>query len=430
MTPQHNHPATLCGAVLTALGITLLAHFGKYAEDLTLFCTDTMPRIIAAARDTAALTGLETACNREAACMDALAAMLTPAEMPGEEDTPAEGMAATTPEPACVTPQTVETAETLPQTENETAPAEPAPADIAAAEQDTPDQDGTAEDPPAEIAAAEKDEIDALLPDDFTPLILEPRGREEAEEAVAKLPVKCKIIMAGDSMMESFGPVFYNHMKHRRGLEFVLTARYSTGLCRPEYFNWPKNFSMVADETQPDIAIFYIGANDAMPIKVEKGSVYAGNANWAPAYRNKVNEMLDLADSRHITSLWLGLPVMGDKYAQLLHETTMAAKEAVQKRGVPFLDVEPILADEEGGFQFYGLNIEGKKERLRTNDKCHITDAGNKVLIREFMPMFEQALLRHKLQHPELCIEGPLEEKSYSAPFKSILKFKPGQRKK
>lgn len=266
---------------------------------------------------------------------------------------------------------------------------------------------------------------DKMYPREFGPLFMEPLGEEDAEKELASYPVRCKIIMAGDSQMESFAPALHKHLLHRNGLEFVMTARYSTGLCRPDYFNWPENFRQIVEETHPNIAIFFIGANDAMPIKLAKGSVYAGQPGWKEAYSAKVEEMLAICAAHHIQVLWIGLPVMGGKYASLLHETSVTARETVEGRGLRFLDTEPLLADENGEFCFYGTGVNNTKVRLRTNDKCHVTADGNQVIIRACLPILEEMIAEYKLAHPEHCTDGVLESPTRSAPLKFILKFKP-----
>lgn len=418
MPPSLKEPARICAAAILAAAVVFAAQAEKFLGDFRDFCDITLPQVEQTVQDACTALGLESLNAWGHDAMDGAAAWL---------ESPSLSRA----DSAADAPDIRDTLRNMAQLFGGLAErAGNAAGAFAGASAAVLQRAGDAAMATLRDMKAREEEKarilrDKMYPREFSPLLTEPLGEREAEKELAPYPVRCKIILAGDSQMESFAPALHKHLLHRNGLEFIMTARYSTGLCRPDYFNWPENFRRIVEETHPDIAIFFIGANDAMPIKLAKGSVFAGQPGWKEAYSAKVEEMLAICSAYHMQVLWIGLPVMGDKYAALLHQTCMAAKETVERHGLRFLDTEPLLADENGGFCFYGTGVDNTKVRLRTSDRCHVTPEGNKVIIRACVPILDEMIAKCKLDHPERCSDEPLESAARSAPLKFILKFKP-----
>ncbi len=230
-------------------------------------------------------------------------------------------------------------------------------------------------------------------------------GMERAGELVDTCPVSCRVVLMGDSLMEDFGVYFYQHLKARRGLQMILLAKFSTGLCRPDYFNWFELFPRTLDEKRPHIAVFMMGANDGQPVWYSKERVVQTKPAevWKAAYDERVGTLLADARNRQVLPLWVGMPVMGGKYAALLAQTEEATREACASRGVPYRDTRALLADADGQYQSFLKNEAGKVVRVRTKDKQHMAPEGNRMLVRAVMSDFEQVLRQHRLNHPELC---------------------------
>ena len=422
MLPSLKEPARICAAAILAAVVVFAAQAEKFLGDFRDFCDISLPQVEQTVQDACAALGLEALNTWGHDALDKAAVWLeSPSLHSGDSE--------------AAVPDIRDALQNMARLGSGLAERAGAAAGILAESGAKALQqvcDKALATLRAKIAQEEeKARIlrDKMYPQDFSPLFMEPLGEEDAKKELASYPVRCRIIMAGDSQMESFAPALHKQLLHRNGLDFIMTARYSTGLCRPDFFNWPENFRQIVEETHPDIAIFFIGANDAMPIKLAKGSVFAGQPGWKEAYSAKVEEMLAICSAHHMQVLWIGLPVMGGKYATLLHQTCMAARETVESHGLRFLDTEPLLADENGEFCFYGTGVDNTKVRLRTNDKCHVTSEGNKVIIRACIPILEEMVAKYKIAHPERCTNEKWESPERSAPLKFILKFKPHKKK-
>ncbi len=230
-------------------------------------------------------------------------------------------------------------------------------------------------------------------------------GKAEAEKLVDSCPVTCRVMFMGDSLMEDFGVYFYRHAKSRHGLQMILLAKFSTGLCRPDYFNWFELFPRTMDEKKPHIVVFMIGANDGQPVWYSKGHVQLTKPadQWKKAYGERVGALLTDVETRQALPLWVGMPVMGGRYAALLAQTEAATREACASRNVPYVDNRALMADSHGRYQSFIKDETGKMVRVRRKDQEHMTPEGNRMLVRAAMAEFERVLRQHRLNHPDLC---------------------------
>ncbi len=213
-------------------------------------------------------------------------------------------------------------------------------------------------------------------------------------------PMRCRILLLGDSLMEGLGPVMHRVMRNRRGLEFIISAKYSTGLCRPDYFNWPQHMSSVVHRYAPDLVIFFIGANDGMPIRQKRGLVPTGGEAWRTAYAAKMDEMVNIARNVGADIIWVELPAVGGTYNKLLHQTQIAQRAYCESNGITTLRTDPFLSGEWGRFEPYG-DFNGSYTRLRTKDQAHFTKQGYLKLVEHLLPIVEQRLSVFYARHPE-----------------------------
>lgn len=213
-------------------------------------------------------------------------------------------------------------------------------------------------------------------------------------------PMRYRILMLGDSLMEDLGPMMHRMMRHRKGLEFIISAKYSTGLCRPDYFNWPRHMNNVVRRYLPDLVIFFIGANDGMPIRQGNGLVPTGRETWRAAYAAKMDELVGIARSVGADIIWVELPAVGGTYNKLLHQTQVAQRTYCESNGITTLRTDPFLSGEWGRFEPYG-DYHGSYTRLRTKDQTHLTRQGNLKILEHLLPVVEQRMSEFYAKHPE-----------------------------
>lgn len=260
------------------------------------------------------------------------------------------------------------------------------------------------------------------------PVVAAAVAAEPAPPALTQAPpMRYHIMMVGDSLMEDLGPATHRAFKQRKGLDFVVSAKFSTGLCRPDFFDWPAHMREVVAKRKPDLVIFFIGANDGLSIKEGKKLTPTGGENWRAAYARKMDEVVGIARGTGAEVIWVELPAIGGRYNKLLHETQKAQREYCESHGLITLQTDPLLSGEWGKFAPFG-SYRGKTVRLRRPDDTHLTPDGNRKVLDALMPIIEQQLISFYLAHPERHLSEQEVAKIKSVPAIYTCQYTPAKK--
>ena len=205
-------------------------------------------------------------------------------------------------------------------------------------------------------------------------------------------PVKKKVgtvLIAGDSMiLEGFGPALERELSKIEGLHVVRDGKYSSGLSRPDYFDWPTHLEEILNKYKPDMLVLSLGANDAQDILDEnRKRHFVGTDGWNSIYSARAENMLNLALEQHVLTFWVGLPIMGLKsYSPKIEVINSLVEEVCgAHENCIFVDTWQVLADDNGSYSTYLKNQEGRHIRVRAKDKIHLTSDGGRLMVEYFM---------------------------------------------
>lgn len=240
-------------------------------------------------------------------------------------------------------------------------------------------------------------------------------------------PMRYHIMLVGDSLMEDLGPLTHKTYKNRKGLDFVISAKYSTGLCRPDIFDWPKHMRENVNKRRPDLVVFFIGANDGLSIKEGKRLVPTGGKTWRDAYGRKMDELISIAREVGAEVIWVEMPAIGGRYNKVYHETQIAQREYCQSHGIASLQTDPLLSGEWGKFEIFGT-YKGKTVRLRTTDDTHLTPDGNRKVLEVLQPMIEERMIAFYQAHPERRLSESEVKKIRNVPAVYTCQYTPPQK--
>jgi hypothetical protein len=167
---------------------------------------------------------------------------------------------------------------------------------------------------------------------------------------------------------------------------FVLKAdtRISTGLARPDYFNWPRQVAADVRALRPDLVVVMMGTNDGQAV-VDGSRGYAlGTPRWRAAYRERAARIMDLVTSGGRPLIWVGMPVMAspDLSARMRMINGIVRSEARSRPGVLFVDSWPLFAGGDGRYAAYLPTGSGGQEQVRYPDGIHLTPDGSERLAR------------------------------------------------
>ncbi len=249
------------------------------------------------------------------------------------------------------------------------------------------------------------------------------------EQYLTKLPdygKKIKVLLIGDSMMmEGLGPTLQKSLRKRADVEVIREGRYSSGLSKPDFFNWPENLKMLLQKHDPHVLIISLGANDTQDIMVGKKRFQIDTEGWEKVYAIRVLNFLEQSTENNRQVLWVSLPVMSlMPYAnrtKLINGIT--AQMAAFYPSVDYKNIEHLLT-KNGKFTSFIQGDNNKTIRLRSKDKIHVSTAGGQILTDYILPYAYERVERVRMQHVEENPYIPVAGKANIMRFSSALRQK------
>jgi hypothetical protein len=194
---------------------------------------------------------------------------------------------------------------------------------------------------------------------------------------------KLRLYIAGDSQAQGFGESL-ERLAGATGLVApTLDFKVSSGLTRPDFFDWPKRLQDQMRKVRPDIVVIDFGGNDAQQIKTQDGNTYdPSDPKWLAEYSRRVGETMDflMQDGRKV--IWVGTPNAKDDgfTARLAVLRQAEQQEAAKRPQVAFVDVWAMFQSPSGGYADYIVDDDGQAKLMRQNDGFHLNlDGANKL---------------------------------------------------
>ena len=158
-----------------------------------------------------------------------------------------------------------------------------------------------------------------------------------------------------------------------------MNPRQSTGLSRPDFFDWPQHLAGVLVEEAVDVFVVMLGANDFQDVNHEGQYLSRRSDEWVDLYRERVDRVMALLGQPGVQTVWVGVPPLRESESRLSEGIPILneayAAQATEHRHVTFVDTWELFTDEEGN---YTDEIDGV--RVRTKDGVHLTVAGSNRL--------------------------------------------------
>lgn len=200
------------------------------------------------------------------------------------------------------------------------------------------------------------------------------------------------VLLLGDSLIvSSFGDHLEQLLNDHPEIRAVRRAKSSTGLARPDFYDWIAAGHEEVERHQPDIVVVIMGGNDGQGLTDAEGKaeVQWGKPEWAAAYRQRVESFLDIIAAPNRKILWVELPVTGlSRFERKLKVIRPLAREAVLARqDAIHLETKPFFVDAKGGL-LREARVKGfrKPMRLRMSDGVHFTLAGGRYFATRVFP--------------------------------------------
>lgn len=253
--------------------------------------------------------------------------------------------------------------------------------------------DGTLETPTDDVSEAASTSIvvdgsqssqpSGTQPSDTQPVDTEPvnTGPASAEDPVT-------VFIVGDSDAGTFGPYLQTLLDGTGIVETQLDYKVSSGLARPDFFDWPAEIDRKLPEVNPDIVVATFGGNDANILRDAAGNDLFGYPEsdpegWTAEYQQRVGGVMDQLLEGGRTLIWVGIPNDDNpEVTQRLEIQDQAAKAAAAERPeVIFIDTWTRFSGRDGGWAEFVIDPrDGEGKDVRADDGFHLNTTGAEIL--------------------------------------------------
>jgi len=187
-----------------------------------------------------------------------------------------------------------------------------------------------------------------------------------------------RVWVGGDSMSQVFGQSVVAKAVERADLTATLDYRISTGLSRPDFFDWPSHLQDTVLPAEPEVVAIMFGANDAQSMTIGGRTEQVRSVAWQAEYRQRVAATMDQLGGDGRLVVWVGQPVMRDDdftERQVVLDG-IYREEASRRPWIRFVDTRTILSTDGKSYSAYLPGDDGTPVLMRQGDGIHLTRAG------------------------------------------------------
>lgn len=194
-----------------------------------------------------------------------------------------------------------------------------------------------------------------------------------------------RVAVVGDSLAAGIG-YFAERVFKPFFVEVYKQGRISTGLARPDYFNWPAQMQQIVDRASPDLVLVMLGENDNQGLLYPDGSLEQdiGTFDWAAHYEDRVERFAKIAtdDGAHV--VWIGLPNERDRgrWDFIQKQNAIFGSVADRLPNVAYFDTWNTFAAANGDYSAYYRDGD-RVTQIRTDDGVHFNTDGYTLLMQK-----------------------------------------------
>jgi lysophospholipase L1-like esterase len=191
-----------------------------------------------------------------------------------------------------------------------------------------------------------------------------------------------RVLIVGDSLGIDLGAPLQSDLAQTGVVNAALDARESTGLTRPDYFNWPAELSNDVKTYQPQVVVIMMGANDPQDFLGPPDVPYT-SSQWNPMYAQRVAQFMQIAGSGGAGVYWVGMPPMENPglNSEMSDINAVDQRQAeLSKPAVDFIPSTKALGTPQGGYTAFVTDSSGQIIDARATDGTHLTAGGGQIL--------------------------------------------------
>jgi hypothetical protein len=213
-----------------------------------------------------------------------------------------------------------------------------------------------------------------------------------------------RVLIVGDSDAGTFGPYLEQLLAETGVVATTLDYKVSSGLARPDFFDWPAELDRILPEVDPHIVVVTFGGNDAQGLATADGNFIVGeprpdsdNAEWRAEYGARAGAVMDQLLEGGRTVVWVGIPNDDNPdvtFRMGVQDQTVKAA-AAERPELFFVDTWTRFAGRNGGWAEYVVDPrDGVGKDVRAADGFHLNETGAEILALDIAQVVRDDLVR------------------------------------
>jgi len=214
--------------------------------------------------------------------------------------------------------------------------------------------------------------------------------RAEASQAMQAggKPVVRRILLVGaSSIQEELGAEIERQLLLRKGVSVRREGRYSTGLARPDYFDWTPELKKLMADYKPDLVMAQWGGNDCQGLATREGAFVAKTLTpeWDAEYARRVQAIVGVMREGGCLAAMIGMPSMRNKsFNEKIRRLNDVTGKAATEAGGLYLSTWDLTVDASGKYNST-IKVGGKDKMMRAGDGTHFTSYGAEYVAGELV---------------------------------------------
>jgi pimeloyl-ACP methyl ester carboxylesterase len=242
---------------------------------------------------------------------------------------------------------------------------------------------------------------------------------EQAEQTTQVVAVRLRptrvLIIGASSIQFELGRALEARFQVIDGVEVMRFGRHSTGLSRPDYFDWPEKAVALKEQFQPDLIIGQFGGNDGQGMTNMGGQAVAKffTQKWAKTYSERVHALAERLTADGTEFVMLGMPIMRARtYRRSIGRVNDATIAGLEGTDAHFINTYEMTVGDNNQFTRTHA-VDGRQRITRATDGAHLTRHGAQRVSGLVMTGLEQWFNLGQIVPPATTRISSVEESAH-----------------
>ncbi len=188
-----------------------------------------------------------------------------------------------------------------------------------------------------------------------------------------------EVLVVGDSLVAPVGWGLMRQADLHPALKVDIVYKVSSGLVRPDFYDWPKALAAAVAEFHPNVTVVLFGGNDKQNMRFEGKVLEPFSEEWKAEYYQRVDEFMEISTLAGSRVIWIGMPIMrSTKFSQTARWFNFMYDAMCDQRPLTthYVDGYALFSDDQGQYSAYLIDSSGERKLMREKDGIHFTNAG------------------------------------------------------